>query len=90
MGVEVRLQGSDPGARIWSEVDGRAEAWPPLKLKTDPGWMRSGARRPGRLTFGGRHAMWNAGGQSPRGARWLRTPAVCTLAPWTWEQLQDP
>ena len=47
MGVEVRLQGSDPGARIWSEVDGRAEAWPPLKLKTDPGRICSGTRRPG-------------------------------------------
>ena len=45
MGVEVRLQGSDPRARIWSEVDGRA--WPPLKLKTDPGRICSGTRRPG-------------------------------------------
>ena len=26
MGLEVRLQGSDPRARVWSEVDGIAEA----------------------------------------------------------------
>lgn len=47
MGVEVRLQGSDPRARIWLEVDGRAEAWPALKLQTDPGRILSGTRRPG-------------------------------------------
>ena len=45
--MEVRLQGSDPRARVWSEADGRAEAWPPLKLETDLGWINSGTLRPG-------------------------------------------
>ena len=90
MGMEVRLQGSGPRVRVWSEANGRAEARPPLKLEKHPVWIRSGTRRPGKLTFGGRYTTWNAGGQSPRGAWWLWTPAVCTQAPWTWEQLQDP
>ena len=37
MGVEVRLQGSDPRLRVWSEANSRAEARPPLKFETDPG-----------------------------------------------------
>lgn len=90
MGMEVRLQGSGPRVRVWSEANGRAEARPPLKLEKHPVWIRSGTRRSGKLTFGGRHTTWNAGGQSDRGAWWLQTPEDCTQAPWTWEQLQDP